>query len=433
MTSLLRNLYRSLALVATVAIVSACGGGSSGPTDTVAPSVTITSSASGTTAKAAVTFTFTFSEDVGTSFDQTKVAVTGGTAAASTTKVSATVYTLVVTPTANTNSGSIGVTVGAGAFSDLAGNKSTASATLSQAYDTAAPTVTITSGTSGTATSAVTYTFTFSEDVGTSFDASKVTVTGGTKAASVTKSSATVYTLVVTPTAASSGNIVVSVAAGGFSDAAGNASAAAASFTQAYNTVVAVTIVRAKTDTAAAYDTTNGNALPGNYATGRYAAGAGEEWWWGGNYAEQIQSGYGFSKDTPAQWGFGIYIANGGTGWDISGVSKYHFTLGSNGECANACTVTVRLVWKSDPNCVADYRQKLATADITVAAAAYTANLADFTVKGCTTNTMTAFKAGKVSELHFQMLNADMQFTTPGSGSTKYPNGLGVGGNIYFD
>ncbi|NBO46920.1 MAG: hypothetical protein EBU85_07955, partial [Actinobacteria bacterium] len=119
--------------------------------------------------------------------------------------------------------------------------------------------------------------------------------------------------------------------------------------------------------------------------------------------------------------------------WDISGVSKYHFTLGSNGECANACTVTVRMVSKTDPNCVADYRQKLATADITVAAAAYTANLADFTVKGCSTNTMAAFKTGKVSELHFQLLNADMQFTTPGAGSTKYPNGLGVGGNIYFD
>lgn len=429
MTSLLRTLYRSLAFVATAAIVSACGGGSSGPTDTVAPSVTITSSASGTTAKAAVTFTFTFSEDVGTSFDASKVAVTGGTAAASVTKASATVYTLVVTPTANTNSGTIGVTVGAGAFSDLAGNKSTASATLSQAYDTAAPTVTITSGTSGTATSAVTYTFTFSEDVGTSFDASKVTVTGGTKAASVTKSSATVYTLVVTPTAASSGNIVVSVAAGGFSDAAGNASTAAASFTQAYNTVVAVTIVRAKTDTAAAYDSTTGNALPGNYATGRYASGAGEAWWWGGNYPEQIQSGYGFSKTNTAQWGFGIYIANGGAGWDISGVSKYHWTMGSNAECANACTITVRLVSKVDANCVADYRQKLTSADITTA---YAANLADFTVKGCTTNTMTAFKTGKVSELHFQLLHDDMQFTTSGDPSL-YPNGLGIGGNIYFD
>lgn len=189
------------------------------------------------------------------------------------------------------------------------------------------------------------------------------------------------------------------------------------------------TIVRANAAGTPAFDKTNGKALPANYATGVYSANAGEASWWGGNYDEQIQAGYGFSKTNTAQWGFGIYIANGGTGWDISAASNYRFTLGSNTECVGVCKVTVRMVSKVDSACVADAKVTLTSADITTA---YTVPLTGFTVKGCATNTMTAFKAGKVAELHFQLLRDDMQFTTSGDPSL-YPNGLGVGGNIYFD
>ena len=199
---------------------------------------------------------------------------------------------------------------------------------------------------------------------------------------------------------------------------------------QISNTAARTTVVRAHTAEAPAYDTASGKALPGNYVTGRYSASAGEAWWWGGNYPEQIQSGYGFNKTNAAQWGFGIYIANGGAGWDIANATRYGFTLGSNGECANACTVTVRLVSKVDAACVADYRVKLTSADITTA---YTVNLADFTVKGCATNTVSAFKAGKVAELHFQMLRDDMQFVAGTDGNGNYANGLGIGGNVFFE
>ena len=106
--------------------------------------------------------------------------------------------------------------------------------------DTVAPTVTI-SGTSGTAiTGPVTLTFTFSEDVGTSFTASDVTVTGATAASSVTKVDATHYTLLVTPPTSATGSITIGIAVGAFSDLVGNLNAAAASATQTYNTVVAV-------------------------------------------------------------------------------------------------------------------------------------------------------------------------------------------------
>ena len=189
-------------------------------------------------------------------------------------------------------------------------------------------------------------------------------------------------------------------------------------------------IARVKTDSEAAYDTTTGKALPGLYETGRYAASSGEAWWWGGNYADQIQSGYGFSKTSTAQWGYGIFIKNGGSGWSISSATNYKFSLGTNSECVGVCKATLVLVSATSAECKA-------TASVTLTGAAvtsYTKALSDFTVVGCTTNTMTAFKQLKIAELHYQMLRADMQFTTTGDTAKElYPNGLGVGGGIIFE
>lgn len=107
------------------------------------------------------------------------------------------------------------------------------------APDTVAPTVTITSSAAGTtADAAVTFTFTFSEDVGKSFTAEDIVVSGGT-AGAFTSVSGTVATLVVTPAASSAGNVTVSVAASKFSDIANNPNVAAATLAQAYSTVVA--------------------------------------------------------------------------------------------------------------------------------------------------------------------------------------------------
>ncbi|MBL0277571.1 MAG: Ig-like domain-containing protein [Anaeromyxobacter sp.] len=104
--------------------------------------------------------------------------------------------------------------------------------------DTTPPTVAVTDSVAGAAAAGdVTFTFTFSEDVGSSFIAGDVAVTGGT-AGAFAKASATVYTLVVSPPAASTGTLTVDVAAGAFSDLAGNASAAAATASQAFDTTV---------------------------------------------------------------------------------------------------------------------------------------------------------------------------------------------------
>jgi len=127
--------------------VATSGGGdpapASPPTSTV-PTLVITDNVA-TTANIAsgnVTFTFTFSEAV-TGFVTGGIVVTGG-AKGTFTAVSGNVYTLVVTPTASTNTGTITVNVAANVATDADGNGNTIATQVTQAYDTAAPTATAT-------------------------------------------------------------------------------------------------------------------------------------------------------------------------------------------------------------------------------------------------------------------------------------------------
>ena len=411
------------ALLLASLTLAGCGGGdaeapptpvgslpASQAPDTTAPTVIIANDVAAATATGPVTFSFVFSEDVGVSFDASDVVVTGGTAGAF-TRLSGTQATLVVTPTVGV-AGTLNVSVAAGKFSDIAGNANTASASASKPY---------------IATQVITFAGPGNQTLGVAPAALSATSTSGL-AVSIASSTASVCTV--------SGTTLTLVAAGSCTltaTQAGNATFAAATpvartFTVGSASPTLVTIARANAVGTPSYDAT-GKAQPAGYTTGGYSANAGEASWWGGNYPEQIQAGYGFSKTNAAQWGFGLFIANGGTGWDLSAVDTYHVTLGTNAECAGVCKVTLRMVSASNASCVADAKVTLTAADITTA---YAVPLSRFTVTGCTTNTVAAFKALKVAELHFQMLRADMQFTTSGD-PTLFPNGLGVGGNIYFD
>lgn len=124
---------------------------------------------------------------------------------------------------------------GGGDATPPSGSTAINAGTSAPAPDTRVPSVTIADDTpAATASGPVTFTFVFNKDVGTSFTASDVVVTGGT-ASAFTMVSATQATLVVTPTANSAGTIGVSVAAGTFSDLAGNTNAVGATAQKAYN------------------------------------------------------------------------------------------------------------------------------------------------------------------------------------------------------
>ena len=237
MKTLPKHLQLSALSMATAVLVAACGGGdATPPPETVPPTINIATNVPGT-AVGAVTFTFTFSEDVGDSFTASDVTVTDGTPG-SFTKLDALQYTLVVIPSAG-KAGTVGVGIADKAYADLVGNLG-AGASKTQAFDTLPPTVTIASSAAGgTATGDITFSFAFSKDVGGSFTASDVTVTGGS-AGAFTVASGTSATLVVTPMANTAGTVEITVPAGAVADAGGTVNTLAATAQQAYDTAVAV-------------------------------------------------------------------------------------------------------------------------------------------------------------------------------------------------
>lgn len=100
-----------------------------------------------------------------------------------------------------------------------------------------APTLTITSNVAGVAKSEVTFSFTFSDDVGTSFTVDDVVASAGTKG-NFTRISPTQYNLAIAPPPGATGSINLSVAANAFANLSNTPGAAAASATQAYDTQV---------------------------------------------------------------------------------------------------------------------------------------------------------------------------------------------------
>ena len=185
--------------------------------DIVAPTIAITADKTSLRAGETTVLTFTFSEKPA-SFTASMVTVTGG--ALSNFAGSGTTYTAKFTPAVNVTG--IGtVTVNAGRFFDTAGNANLAGS-LSPALviDTKLPSVAIaTSRGSLKAGDTALVTFTLSESAADFTDAD-VAVTGGTL--SNFTGSGTTYTATFTPTAGFTGSGTVIVAAGNFTDAAGN-------------------------------------------------------------------------------------------------------------------------------------------------------------------------------------------------------------------
>jgi hypothetical protein len=194
--------------------------------DGVVPTMAITSNKSVLKAGDTANITFTFSEAPGASFSASDITVIGGAIGA----IGGTglTRTAVFTPTAGVNGGTASISVGAGTFNDIAGNTNIAvSNGPAITYDTLAPAVTI--GSDKTVLKlgeTAVITFSFSEDPGSSFIASDVTVTGG--ALGAISGSGTTRTAVFTPVAgANSGTASISVNANTYNDTAGNNNAGA--------------------------------------------------------------------------------------------------------------------------------------------------------------------------------------------------------------
>ncbi|MEY4266364.1 MAG: hypothetical protein RIS90_899 [Pseudomonadota bacterium] len=436
----LSNFRLSACALACASLVAACGGGDANPPpDTLAPTLSISSNATGTV-KGDVTYTFTFSEDIGTSFTADDVTVTGGTKAATLTKVNATSYTLIVTPTANTT-GSLAVSVGTSKFSDAANNGNTATASApAVAFDTQAPTVLIGSSVTGTATGPVILTFTFSEDVGTSFTVDDVTLTGGSKAASVTKVSATVYTLEVTPNSNSSGNLEVSVASGAVSDVAGNGTTAPVVISQPYSTVLVTPLVFASAYTNQDVDTITyaraGRSVEGG-SFNWYQDAAANDWsnfWWNGispvtDTPPSFYFGLGFASTTGVPFIGAFVNAANDTSVTLSGQKQMQIAVWGNDELTSrkVPTFTVFAQLKQSFNgCYVEAKAPVVT-PLGTGAQTYTIKLADFTIKNNCDNsgvtTVADFFSKPIGSVHVQILKEHMFF----NGTATSPNGINLG------
>ena len=220
---------RQLAAAGVLALLAGCGGGNTEKDeDAVAPTLTISSNVPGD-ATGVFTVRFTFSAAV-SNFATNRILITNGFLnGATVTKLSDTVYTLAVTPTANKQD-LLTLQVLAGAFQDATGTASSQAAySFSQRIDTVVisnePLLTITDSAAGSlqATGPVTFTFDFSLDVGTSFTADDIVLSVGT-VTSFSRASGTRCTAVVTLPAGTSGLLRLDVLAGAFVSAAGVAS-----------------------------------------------------------------------------------------------------------------------------------------------------------------------------------------------------------------
>lgn len=209
--------------------------------DPTAPTVALGSTAPNLFNAAPITVTAVFNENV-TGFAASDVAVSGvGGTVQNFVATDAKNYSFTVTPLAT---GTIGISVPAGAASDGATNGNQASSTLTRTFDNTAPEVAISSGNSANGStsnvSPIPFTVTFNESV-TGFDLSEVTVTGGTKTAVSFPSSGAVYTLNVAPT--QQGAVTVNVGAGVAIDAANNGNTAASQFSRIFDTVAPIATI----------------------------------------------------------------------------------------------------------------------------------------------------------------------------------------------
>ena len=163
--------------------------------DRTAPSVTLTSGAPDPT-NGTIGVTATFSEPV-YGFSVGDISVTNGSAGSFTGSDGDTVYTYVVTATAD---GLVTTSVPAAAAADAATNPNTVSNTISRTYDATAPSVTLTSGAPDPTNGTIAVTATFSEPV-YGFSVGDISVTNGSAGTFTGSNGDTVYTYVVTATA----------------------------------------------------------------------------------------------------------------------------------------------------------------------------------------------------------------------------------------
>jgi hypothetical protein len=194
--------------------------------NTTLPSLSITSNDLALKSGEAATLTFTFTTPP-TGFTDADISYSNGTLSGFAATANPLVYTATFTPDAGLAAGTAGISVAAGSYSDAFGNPGGGASAPTINIDTLVPTVAITSNVAAVkAGETASVSFTFSE-LPVGFTATDVVTTGGTLSGLAVSANPLVYTATFTPTAGiQNTSASITIAAGAFTDAAGNAATA---------------------------------------------------------------------------------------------------------------------------------------------------------------------------------------------------------------
>ncbi|MYN27082.1 Ig-like domain-containing protein [Duganella levis] len=274
--------------------------------NTTLPSLLITADDVALKSGEAATLTFTFSTPP-TGFTSGDIIYNNGSLSGFTATANPLVYTAVFTPNTGVGSGTADISVGAGAYTDAFGNSGSGASGPVINIDTLAPTVAITSNvTAVKAGETATVTFTFSE-LPVGFTAGDVVTAGGTLSGLAVTANPLVYTATFTPTAGIQNTAAsITIAAGAFADAAGNAAGGAltppiAIDTQAPTAIANTVVFSADSGSSGTDLITNASAQT---ISGTLATSLG-----GGEYVE-------VSLDNGASW---TTATGAGSAWSLAG------------------------------------------------------------------------------------------------------------------
>ncbi|MFM7268787.1 MAG: Ig-like domain-containing protein, partial [Cyanobium sp.] len=251
--------------------------------DTLPPTLQISSNKSALKAGETATITFSFSK-VPIGFIQSDITLNGGVISAF-VATSNTTFTATFTPSTN-STGIATFSVTAGSYTDTAGNPGGAGATPAITFNTKVPTVAISSQKESLkAGDTATITFSFSEDPGSSFawngSNGDVVVSAGSLSA-ITGSGST-RSAIFTPSPGSSGSASISVVAGSYTNAAGNAGKAGTSPAIRFDTVPPTVSINSNTRALKAGETA--------IITFSFSEDPGSSFTWNGTSGDVLVSG----------------------------------------------------------------------------------------------------------------------------------------------
>jgi hypothetical protein len=173
--------------------------------------------------------------------------------------------------------------------------------------------------------------------------------------------------------------------------------------------------------------TSNEGGEAGRYIDNSVVTG---DWWNGVAPADATPSFYfGYGINVGAKpWGFGAYVkAPGNATASVAGLSNLKIAVWGNDELMNSHpTLTVIAKGPAVGACTPELKSTIAVTAPGVQN--YTLPLSGFTLQtACSYATVAQALAAGVTEIHVQVLGANVQYTTGGDAGGNYANGLNIG------